>query len=669
MAPTIPGEMPFSSLRPLPVGGHRPKNIGDFIARIQAERGFRNVSEAGLREEIAAKEARAANGDTDDIDMASDADQDDDDESKDVYAVRNEILQNIDVAHNAAMLSLDFVSLLLTKHNPSQAGATLSAALREMAGIGTLGVSKFSDSVQDGDRRRREERRAESRDVALGWSIMDIAQTKTAAEKAAARLARETDREAAYWQEVLAVKQNGWSVCRLPAERHTLGVRFGFTEASPEFRNKSLAPLRRADDGSVVLEHGRSGVGRERVAISITRPGEHAPIGRSVMAPSASSDATAPLQTRVLEARNGIFSQELWHELHRESHQLASYGVRANDNQIIYAPENGPKITFGLEEATEALEALPPSDDASALDHKLAELTQRALHVLLSHAHRQNEVQRRKPSPPHLRRHQQYQQYHLVRPIILRIMHDASIRQTTQLSGRLVQALHRLGFDKASFTLHVPQLPTDDIATPAGASSTRPTPAQTLVNMLTAPADFNVDLLLAPGVRIQIRGRTWFVPFTTTQYQINLLGPDGAANPAANPLSTTFPPYRDGYPDLNSLRSYLLSATSRALVSAYLPVLTSLSPPDDSTSAEPLWSPSVRGNAIQDVSGPETREIQFDFVENVNDPATDDVEFSITALWQIKGEPRSSTWFYSATEQGPDIDTIVRAVAQSSEVV
>jgi mediator of RNA polymerase II transcription subunit 17 len=570
------------------------------------------------------------------------------------------------------MLSLDFVSLLLTKHNPSQAGATLSAALREMAGIGTLGVSKFSDSVQDGDRRRREERRAESRDVALGWSIMDIAQTKAAAEKAAARLAKETDREAAYWAEVLAVKQNGWSVCRLPAERHTLGVRFGFTEASPEFRNKSLAPLRRADDGSVLLDHGRAGVGRERVAVSITRPGENAPAGRSVMAPSASAAATAvaPLQTRVLEARNGIFSQELWHELHRESHQLASYGVRANDSQIVYAPEGLPKITFGIEEAADDLEAaVPPPGDASARDHRLAELTQTALHVLLSYAHRQNEVQRRKPSPPHLRRHQQYQQYHLVRPIILRIMHDASIRQTTQLSGRIVQALRRLGIEEAAFTLHVPELPTDDIATPAGASSTRPTPAQTLVNMLTAPADFNVDMLLAPGIRIQIRGRTWFLPFTTTQYQIILLGPDGTPDPTANPLSTTFPPYRDGYPDLNSLRSYLLSAASRALVSAYLPILTSLSPPSTEPSTEPLWTPSVRGNSIQDTAGPDRREIRFDFVEGANAPATDDVEFSVSARWRTQDQPRSAIWSYSAAEQGPDIDTIVRAVAQSSEVV
>ena len=36
--------------------------------------------------------------------------------------------------------------------------------------------------------------------------------------------------EARYWEDVLAVKQKGWSVCRYPRERQTLGVRYGFLE-------------------------------------------------------------------------------------------------------------------------------------------------------------------------------------------------------------------------------------------------------------------------------------------------------------------------------------------------------------------------------------------------------------------------------------------------------
>lgn len=130
------------------------------------------------------------------------------------------------------MLSLDFVSLLLSKHSPNQAGATLSQALREFAGIGTLGVSKFADSMQDGDKRKREEKRKEARDISMGWTLMDIDQTKKTAEKATNNLSKEIERERAYWKEVMAVKQNGWSVCKLPNERHTLGVRFGFTEGT-----------------------------------------------------------------------------------------------------------------------------------------------------------------------------------------------------------------------------------------------------------------------------------------------------------------------------------------------------------------------------------------------------------------------------------------------------
>lgn len=85
--------MPFSSLRPLPVGGRKPKNVGEFIARIQNERGFRNVTEASLREEIAAKQ-RADEKD-EDVDMTG-SDDEQEEAPKDVHAVRAEILRNIE---------------------------------------------------------------------------------------------------------------------------------------------------------------------------------------------------------------------------------------------------------------------------------------------------------------------------------------------------------------------------------------------------------------------------------------------------------------------------------------------------------------------------------------------------------------------------------------------
>jgi len=104
------------------------------------------------------------------------------------------------MASNTAMLTLDTLSLLLSKQNPTQASVTLSQQLRDMVGI--------------------------------GWTLMEINKTRNAAEAASSFLEREVDTESRYWEEVMAVKKAGWSMCRVPQERHTLGVRFGFSEGT-----------------------------------------------------------------------------------------------------------------------------------------------------------------------------------------------------------------------------------------------------------------------------------------------------------------------------------------------------------------------------------------------------------------------------------------------------
>ncbi|KAL2758512.1 hypothetical protein ACRALDRAFT_1080310 [Sodiomyces alcalophilus JCM 7366] len=666
------GSMPYSSLRPLPVGSRKPKNLGDFIARIQADRGFRNVTEASLREEIQARaDGQAEQEKQEDVHMAGTSDDaDESEEPKDVLAVKAEILRNIDAAHNAAMLSLDFVSLLLTKHNPNQAGTTLSQALREFAGIGTLGASKFEDSEHEADKKRREEKRKESRDISLGWTLMDIDGTREAAEKTSSMLSREIELEAAYWKEVLAVKQNGWSICRLPAERHTLGVRFGFTEASPEFRNNSLAPLRRGEDGSAVLEHSRAGAGSQRLSVAVSRQSELS--GQSL--PHTSVSDNGPLQTRVLEARNTIFSQELWHELHREAHSLASYGVRASDSSITYEPKLGPRVTLALD----TLDVIAPAR-GDLPDNKLAELTQLSLHLFLSHAHRQNEMQRLRPSPPHIRQLQQFHQYHLLRPIIFQTVHDTSIRQCARFAGELTGLLRLLGMQEASFTISNPQLPTADLVPPSSSSSNRPTAAQALVNLLIAPARFRVDLVLSSTCRVQIRGRTWFLPMTTTQYEIHLLPPSGSQDESFNPLQATFSPSsdRDAYPDFDSVKSYLLSAVPRLLAAEFLAYALSLPSPADPSqkqnqpptdergpSAPASWVASVQGNAIQNSN--DSAHIRFDLVEKDNHA----YHVVVNAAWHVGSEVRRETCRFGGGEKEavPSVEDIVRAVVTASEL-
>lgn len=122
------------------------------------------------------------------------------------------------------MLTLDSLSLLLSKQNPTQAGLTLSSQLREMVGIGTMGADRLDDSNITPAKTKDQE------EVAIGWTLMEVNRTRDAAEEATSFLTTEMEAEGKYWEGIMSIKQAGWSVCRVPQERHALGVRFGFSE-------------------------------------------------------------------------------------------------------------------------------------------------------------------------------------------------------------------------------------------------------------------------------------------------------------------------------------------------------------------------------------------------------------------------------------------------------
>jgi|SRR3569833_2308989 len=88
------------TLQPWPSGGSKPKNLAEFIARVNGQNGgFRTVTEEGLRKQIEAEEAGVV--ESADVDMKSDSE--DDEAPKpvvldDILAARNEVLRNIEYA-------------------------------------------------------------------------------------------------------------------------------------------------------------------------------------------------------------------------------------------------------------------------------------------------------------------------------------------------------------------------------------------------------------------------------------------------------------------------------------------------------------------------------------------------------------------------------------------
>ncbi|KAK2590884.1 RNA polymerase II mediator complex subunit [Conoideocrella luteorostrata] len=622
----VPADGPPLSLRPFPVADGQASNLADFIARVNTQPGgFRALTKGKLEDEIKSRDTiGGADSDQDDVDM-SDAGNDDD-QAKDANAARMEVLKNIEIASNTAMLTLDSLSLLLSKQSPTQAGLTLSQQLREMVGIGTLGADRLDEPTVKPNKTKDDE------EVALGWKIMQINQTRDAAEEAGVFLQREVEAETKYWEDVVAVKKAGWSICRVPHARHTLGVKFGFSEAAAEFKNNGLAPMKRGEIGSAELDLGRLGGVSEGLVVTYEKYGKL--VGRS--SPHGRSNDDTSLESRVLGARNTIFSQELWHELTREARTLAAYDVRPEGSKLTCTVDDSSKITLELV----PLESYPISDD-SLPDNSVAETISISLHVLLSYAHRCNELMRIRPIPPHIPRYRGQQVYALLRPVIARMASIRSVQTCTAFVGAITKSLQKASLS-SSFTLKTSHLSVID---PATQGPNQPAGAQSLIRNILQPIEYNIEFTILPGLSLTIRSRTYLFPVTTTFYHVVL--------PPSSELQDVCAPYTDGYTDAKGLFDYLRTATSRALILHFLRKLS------DSTSSS-KWMRTVQGSSIRN-SGNDSHEIQFSVVESP------DVAIAVTSV-TIGGEsPTSKTWRWSQ-EDGDTrgIEDVVEGEANQS---
>lgn len=104
----------------------------------------------------------------------------------------------------------------------------MSPFLKQKVPIGALGaetvnIPKASDAEKHIMGRDREA-------VALGWRTQSLTRSAESLGQSAKRLGQEVGRETTYWGSILSVKDEGWSLCRMPNEKHTLGVRYGFAE-------------------------------------------------------------------------------------------------------------------------------------------------------------------------------------------------------------------------------------------------------------------------------------------------------------------------------------------------------------------------------------------------------------------------------------------------------
>uniref|UniRef100_A0A8H7TUF5 Mediator of RNA polymerase II transcription subunit 17 n=1 Tax=Bionectria ochroleuca TaxID=29856 RepID=A0A8H7TUF5_BIOOC len=401
----------------------------------------------------------------------------------------------------------------------------------------------------------------------------------------------------------------------MPQERHTLGVRFGFSESAPEFKNNGLAPMRRGDDGSVQLDCGRLGGVSERIVVTYERDGEV--VGRSSV--PAQTDQSAPLEKRVLEARNTLFSQELWHELNREARNLAAYDVRPEGSSLTCKLDESTKLRIDLV----TLDSTPSTSDSSP-GQNVAETISQVLHLLLCYSHTQNELGRTRPIPPHLPRSRGQQIYPLLRPIIARASHLQGVKSSSKYIGTLVQCLKNAGIN-ASFSLHTP--PPFTLQSQPNLANQPSPPTSSSATCSTLPTSHSRWLYSQMHHSLSAPEQ----PSTLSQAPTST-----SSSPFFIPTRENLPPFREGYPDVDTLSEYIRTATCRLLAEQFLAEI-----PDG------LWVPNIKGDSLRPADNDES-ELRFIILED--EPNSPTLVVKSTKVAGQSSNTEKWEWRSSSTE-------------------
>ncbi|KAI9726159.1 MAG: RNA polymerase II mediator complex subunit [Chrysothrix sp. TS-e1954] len=430
------------SLRPSPSNSRNAQtdSLPYLIARINADRGFKNLNEDALRHEILEQQSDHSlsddkskpthdEADLMDIDEAPPAESPEDRRGR-LYKARLEMISYAKQAQNQSLITLDFLSLLLRKALPAASNNTLSQHLKSTYPAGSLAFDRLPSAAPNPAQEAR------NKQTALGWTLTNLQSSADSLLAAADKLSDKMQTEARYWDQILKVKEAGWSLCKIPREPHTIGVRYGFSEAAPLFASQGLAALRPDENGDVVLDRGLT---RERkvLKIAITRDG----MVSSTSTALEQSDGS--LEGTILAARDSLFEEELFHNLTLEARSLLAFDVTLESN-IVHVPLS---IRSSMDITLE-----PPSPMSEQQDTTEADAIALALRIQLTALYRERFLDRSKP-PPYISSEPAPEiEPTLLKPVLTYLRHEEVISDLRPFLTGLAGILQHSGLGHASLS-------------------------------------------------------------------------------------------------------------------------------------------------------------------------------------------------------------------------
>lgn len=376
--------------------------------------------------------------------------------------------------------------------------------------------------------------------------------------------------------------------------------------------------MRKLEDGSVKLDTGRLGGDSKRLLVSVVKDGKV--VGRSPLPQLQPKDA--PLEQRVLEARNSIFAEELWYEMNREGRTLLSYGVRLDASTVTCTVDSDTDIVFRLvtlgDDEYADMDVTPESNP----ENINAETISTVLYLLLCYGHRQNGRKRpQQPAPSATQGRPTNPPHYLLRPIVTYLNFENSLRRCVRFLSDLTAILHSAGITTAAYTLSEQPI---SLKSPSRAS-------ESLLALLLIPLTFRIELTITPETRLEILGTASTTQFVAGLYHVGLLAPgtqdevavklEDGSQPAPsendNPLLDIFPP-NDNYPSLDDVFVYLLQAVPRILA-------------DKCEGLTEGWTTSVDGKAVRD-RDTEDRGVAFELSDGGGSEGQEDGNYGVDVV-------------------------------------
>jgi mediator of RNA polymerase II transcription subunit 17 len=491
-------------------------------------------------------------------------------------------------------MALNLVSLLLAKDKTSPALNTCDPFLKDLDLAGTLGMLKIDvaqlPAVQQQDNKK----------IARGWKIQNLNKSVDSILASATRLEKEIEVETKYWQQVLAISEKGWAVCKVPGDRHILAVTFGFSESATAFKNRGLAALHRDEDGNITLQ---GPMAREPRAIRVRIRSNNEETGSSPVPLAISDDA--PIESHILQSRNTLYFEELWQEINREARSLGPFGVRSKEGTIICPLSPNKSLVLDL---------ITLVDDGMTLslpDDLIAQGIHLALQLLLSYAHRHNLRQRTKTASVLSMKKRADRPYPLLRPILTRISYQNYIASIHNLLKPFCAVLQSAGLNPSYNIISRTQGPQN--------LSRAENTIRLLVDQLETKSTFQVT----PQVTINVASQTKMFPIAGTNYRIWLMPEDCPLVQTCKPL-----PSSDSWA---TVEDYVLFAVSCAIASHF-----TVSSDTDNTDG---WQATVQPYVLRKRFSTVGRNKQLAFiVQKVEAKGNREEHLKVIANWEWLGE-------------------------------